>query len=242
VHTLKKLGLAAVCLALSLALLAGVGSGPVAAEGGDPATTTATTPPAPSTTTTAPAAEEPSTTTTAPPAAQPAPSSSTASEDEPRIWGPDPRWIDYGNCGPGVTACHVAKAHQNRGLYQWRNGRWFVWGERWVRGTPGETWTSFRQEARQIRLYLYLVAVAAYRYSLVANWSGVANCETGGNWSASTGNGYYGGLQFSLGTWQAYGGAGMPNQQPAWYQAQIADRVRVQSGLGHWPGCGQYYG
>src|SRR4051812_33344387 len=38
------------------------------------------------------------------------------------------------------------------------------------------------------------------------DWSGVAQCESGGNWSINTGNGYYGGLQFSAGTWAAYGG------------------------------------
>ena len=43
------------------------------------------------------------------------------------------------------------------------------------------------------------------------DWSGVAQCESGGNWATNTGNGYYGGLQFSLGTWQAYGGSGLPS-------------------------------
>jgi LysM repeat protein len=39
-----------------------------------------------------------------------------------------------------------------------------------------------------------------------ANWSAIAACESGGNWSANTGNGFYGGLQFTQGTWDAYGG------------------------------------
>ena len=34
----------------------------------------------------------------------------------------------------------------------------------------------------------------------------------------------------------------MPNEKPAWYQATIAERIRVRSGLDHWPGCGAYYG
>src|SRR3712207_4131601 len=38
------------------------------------------------------------------------------------------------------------------------------------------------------------------------DWSGVADCESGGDWSINTGNGYYGGLQFSQSTWEAYGG------------------------------------
>lgn len=91
----------------------------------------------------------------------------------------------------------------------------------------------------QIRAYL----LAVERGRLVERWSGVARCESGGNWAINTGNGYYGGLQFNLGTWRAYGGPGMPHQQPAWMQATIADRVRVGSqGLGAWPHCGRYYG
>lgn len=42
------------------------------------------------------------------------------------------------------------------------------------------------------------------------NWDGVAACESGGNWNINTGNGYYGGLQFSQSTWTANGGSGSP--------------------------------
>ena len=46
-------------------------------------------------------------------------------------------------------------------------------------------------------------------------WDRLAQCESGGNWAINTGNGYYGGLQFNLGTWQAYGGSGLPtSSQP----------------------------
>ena len=72
-------------------------------------------------------------------------------------------------------------------------------------------------------------------------WDKLARCESGGNWSINTGNGYYGGLQFTLGTWKAYGGSGWPQHQPAWFQAQIADHVRTSSGLHHWPVCGRLY-
>ena len=44
------------------------------------------------------------------------------------------------------------------------------------------------------------------------NWDAVAACESGGNWAINTGNGYYGGLQFTMGTWRANGGSGMPHQ------------------------------
>ena len=44
-------------------------------------------------------------------------------------------------------------------------------------------------------------------------WDSLAQCESGGNWAINTGNGYYGGLQFNLGTWQSYGGTGLPSDE-----------------------------
>ena len=70
-------------------------------------------------------------------------------------------------------------------------------------------------------------------------WDAIAACESGGNWAANTGNGYYGGLQFNLGTWRAYGGSGMPHQNSREQQIAIAERVRAASGgYGAWPQCG----
>ncbi len=67
----------------------------------------------------------------------------------------------------------------------------------------------------------------------------IAACESGGNWAANTGNGYYGGLQFSLGTWQAYGGSGRPDQNSREQQIAVAERVRAaEGGYGAWPVCG----
>ena len=91
--------------------------------------------------------------------------------------------------------------------------------------------------------YLLNVWSARNRIPYEANWDRVAACESGGRWSLSTGNGYYGGLQFSLSTWRAYGGAGYPHQNTKAEQIRIAERVRTQSGLGHWPHCGsRWYG
>ncbi len=56
-------------------------------------------------------------------------------------------------------------------------------------------------------------------------WDQLAQCESGGNWAINTGNGYYGGLQFNLNTWRAYGGTGYPHQQ----QPRDADRDRDQA-------------
>jgi uncharacterized protein YabE (DUF348 family) len=69
-------------------------------------------------------------------------------------------------------------------------------------------------------------------------WDALAACEAGGNWATNTGNGYYGGLQFSLGTWQAYGGSGLPSSASRETQIAIATKLRNASGgYGAWPGC-----
>ena len=69
-------------------------------------------------------------------------------------------------------------------------------------------------------------------------WDNLAQCEAGGNWATNTGNGYYGGLQFSLGTWQAYGGSGLPSNASRETQIAIATKVRNASGgYGAWPAC-----
>ena len=71
-------------------------------------------------------------------------------------------------------------------------------------------------------------------------WDRIAQCESGGNWAANTGNGYYGGLQFNLGTWQAYGGTSRPDLVSREQQIAVAERVRDASGgYGAWPVCGK---
>jgi hypothetical protein len=71
-------------------------------------------------------------------------------------------------------------------------------------------------------------------------WNALARCESGGNWHINTGNGYYGGLQFSGGTWLAYGGAKYaPRADLASREEQIAiaEKVLKGSGWGAWPAC-----
>jgi uncharacterized protein YabE (DUF348 family) len=69
-------------------------------------------------------------------------------------------------------------------------------------------------------------------------WDRLAQCESGGNWATNTGNGYYGGLQFSAGTWHAYGGSGLPSNASRTTQIAIATKVRNASGgYGAWPAC-----
>jgi uncharacterized protein YabE (DUF348 family) len=68
-------------------------------------------------------------------------------------------------------------------------------------------------------------------------WDRIAACESGGNWSINTGNGFYGGLQFTLSTWRGYGGSGMPNQASRAAQIAVAKRIQAAQGWGAWPAC-----
>ena len=71
-------------------------------------------------------------------------------------------------------------------------------------------------------------------------WDQVARCESGGNWSINTGNGYHGGLQFNPGTWAAYGGTQYaPTADLATREQQIAiaEKTHAAQGWGAWPAC-----
>lgn len=73
-------------------------------------------------------------------------------------------------------------------------------------------------------------------------WDALAQCESGGSWSTNTGNGYYGGLQFSLQTWQGFGGSGMPHENSREAQIAVAQRVLASQGWGAWPSCSRQLG
>ncbi len=70
-----------------------------------------------------------------------------------------------------------------------------------------------------------------------STWDRVAQCESGGNWHINTGNGYYGGLQFTMSTWRGYGGSGNPAAASKQTQIRIAERVLDGQGWGAWPVC-----
>lgn len=73
------------------------------------------------------------------------------------------------------------------------------------------------------------------------NWNAIAACESGGNWSISTGNGFYGGLQFTQQTWLGNGGgqyASSANLATPSQQIAVAQRVLATQGIGAWPVCG----
>lgn len=76
-------------------------------------------------------------------------------------------------------------------------------------------------------------------------WGCVAQCESGGNWHINTGNGHYGGLQFSQRTWVGFGGAKYaPRADLATRTEQItiAKKVVAVQGWGAWPHCSRRYG
>lgn len=73
-----------------------------------------------------------------------------------------------------------------------------------------------------------------------ATWDRLAMCESSGNWAANTGNGYYGGLQFSLPTWQGYDGAefaAYPHEATREQQIAVAERLYARRGFQPWPAC-----
>ncbi|WP_305095260.1 transglycosylase family protein [Prescottella sp. R16] len=85
-----------------------------------------------------------------------------------------------------------------------------------------------------------LALTAAPAQAASGDWDAVAQCESSGNWSANTGNGYYGGLQISAGTWNAHGGSGLPHNNSRAAQIQVAESILSSQGAGAWPTCGQY--
>ncbi|WP_414941627.1 transglycosylase family protein [Amycolatopsis sp. cmx-11-51] len=82
------------------------------------------------------------------------------------------------------------------------------------------------------------LAIAATPAS-ATNWDAIAQCESSGNWGTNTGNGYYGGLQFSQSTWRAYGGTGSAANASREQQIAVAERVLQGQGIGAWPHCGK---
>ncbi|MDX2761743.1 transglycosylase family protein [Streptomyces europaeiscabiei] len=86
-----------------------------------------------------------------------------------------------------------------------------------------------------------LMVAGSASAATTSEWDAVAQCESGGDWSINTGNGYYGGLQFAASTWAAYGGtqyASTANQASKAQQIAIAEKVLAGQGKGAWPVCG----
>ncbi|MFE7524560.1 transglycosylase family protein [Kitasatospora sp. NPDC057542] len=90
-----------------------------------------------------------------------------------------------------------------------------------------------------------LVTATSASAATASAWDAVAQCESGGNWSISTGNGFHGGLQFTPSTWAAYGGtayASQANKATRAQQIAVAEKVLASQGPGAWPVCSQKAG
>ncbi len=68
-------------------------------------------------------------------------------------------------------------------------------------------------------------------------WDRLAKCESGGNWHINTGNGYYGGLQFTIGSWRGVGGSGLPSDASREEQIARGQMLQARQGWGAWPAC-----
>ena len=96
-----------------------------------------------------------------------------------------------------------------------------------------------------VGLAIPLVSATTASAASVSTWDAVAQCESTGNWSINTGNGYYGGLQFSASTWAAYGGtqyASSADQATKGQQIAVAEKVLASQGPTAWPVCGPQAG
>ncbi|HEY9357472.1 MAG TPA: transglycosylase family protein [Arthrobacter sp.] len=109
--------------------------------------------------------------------------------------------------------------------------------------------TTFRTAARRGATIaavsaagLALSATAASAATSTSTWDALAQCESGGNWSTNTGNGYTGGLQFSDSTWAAYGGTGSAANATREQQIAVAEQVQASQGWGAWPSCASQLG
>ncbi|MDX3851388.1 transglycosylase family protein [Streptomyces sp. AK02-01A] len=86
-----------------------------------------------------------------------------------------------------------------------------------------------------------LIGATSASAATATEWDQVAQCESGGNWSINTGNGFYGGLQFTTSTWAGYGGtayAPRADQASKSQQIAVAEKVLAGQGKGAWPTCG----
>lgn len=109
-------------------------------------------------------------------------------------------------------------------------------------------------KSRKTRAFLRVVAAGAVALGIplaiagTANaapasvWDRVAQCESSGNWHTNTGNGFFGGLQFTMSTWRGFGGQGMPAQASRDQQIAVAQRVLAAQGWNAWPVCSRKLG
>ncbi|CAO5256719.1 transglycosylase family protein [Frankia sp. AgKG'84/4] len=115
--------------------------------------------------------------------------------------------------------------------------------------TSGRQWSAGTR-IRARALMVAPVLAAAVGGSLVVSqpaeaattWAGLRQCESGGDYTTNTGNGYYGAFQFSASTWHSLGYSGLPHEASPAVQDEAALRLAQRSGFGQWPVCGRGMG
>jgi len=155
------------------------------------------------------------------------------------------RWIPLAICGPLIAATTACSPEQVERWLEW-HGQDPAAAEDWARNECGALCTDDWDrdgvvepdgddgtDGPQFEQYVN---------SQGSRWDRLDECESGGNSSINTGNGYYGGLQFLASTWRAYGGSGMPHQASRETQIAIAERVLDDVGWGAWPACSRRLG
>ena len=118
-----------------------------------------------------------------------------------------------------------------------------------TRTTPDTRSRALRRRATKVAL-AGVVAAAPLGFATAlapaahadTDWDAVAACESSGDWSTNTGNGYGGGLQFTDSTWKAFGGSGQPEDASRSEQITVAERVKAGQGMGAWPVCSKKAG
>lgn len=104
------------------------------------------------------------------------------------------------------------------------------------RPLPASSYTNYVAYSAPVRTYA-TSSVSAPAVGDGSVWDRLAQCESGGNWGTNSGNGYYGGLQFTPGTWASVGGSGLPHQASKEEQIARAQILADRRGYSPWPAC-----
>jgi nucleoid-associated protein YgaU len=124
----------------------------------------------------------------------------------------------------------------------WQQVRWTERHMAFNRGKQGKQSSAARTIAKVAAVGIIAgaplgLAVGTANAAPGMDWDALAQCEASGNWAANTGNGFYGGLQFTQGTWNANGGQGNPANASRAEQIRVAENVLRTQGSGAWPAC-----
>ncbi|MDD7919752.1 LysM peptidoglycan-binding domain-containing protein [Actinomycetospora callitridis] len=115
-----------------------------------------------------------------------------------------------------------------------------------LRNTDESLTRAFTRRAAQVVLVGAMaaapLALSTGLASADTDWDELAQCESSGDWSTNTGNGFGGGLQFTDSTWRAFGGSGDPEDASRSEQIQVAERVKAEQGMNAWPTCSKKTG